>query len=330
MSFQRRISYKEKLCSFRTLLNLKMEREENPEEVVSRTRREEKQFFELFYKVLISMQEGRTTDQEVENGIEKIIAGFREGPTGVCNANNFQSYGDELGYFYWSSPVSASVTREKTLDAFRNCEEFASPFRRPSLKVVSLGAGTGSDLVGFYSAIYEYFETSEEEHSVFKSIEMLLIDKYINWKPLFLKVDELLRDRISDFGNASQLMRSKNITTSFLRADLKNLSADQRQKISNAHIVWMKGIQSIQNNDEHRTLIIENIVSSMALEALLVILDSPFYEKFVPSNNRLEVIYKTQAASRFWLEPFSDHESRPRYCRKTNQELIILKKISEE
>ncbi|GBN07506.1 hypothetical protein AVEN_85522-1 [Araneus ventricosus] len=169
------------------------------------------------------MEKGRATDEEIENGIKWIAACFKRGPKSTCEVINFPTYVDELGYFYGASPIPSCVTREKTLAAIENCEEFLSFFHLPSLKVVSVGEGTGSDVDGLYSAINEYSLLSEEPQSLFRSMEVVLIYKNIKCQPFFLKQDQLLRDPDTDFGNTSQLMRSRNITTSFIRTDLKKI-----------------------------------------------------------------------------------------------------------
>ncbi|GBN15493.1 hypothetical protein AVEN_21400-1 [Araneus ventricosus] len=212
------------------------------------TRREEQFFLELFQRVLILINRSRVSSDDISDGIEKIIAHFRErGPADACAVNNFLTLGDLLGYFYWSSPLSAGVTRNKMLVAIRNCEEFRSSLHRPLLKVVSVGGGTGSDIVGLYSALYE-------EECAFQSMDITLMDNNREWEPFHQVVETCLRQ--NDFGNASRLINIKRITSSFIYADLRNKGpAEWRLNLRLADIVWMKGVRSILRDDSERYMI---------------------------------------------------------------------------
>ncbi|CAL1261861.1 unnamed protein product [Larinioides sclopetarius] len=300
---------------------------ENFQEVLIPRRREEGIFFNLFDKVLTLMMHGRANQEDIENAIEEIPGLFRGGAENACEAGNFQTYEEELGYFYWSSPVAAGVARKRTLVALEECETFRSCFREPSLKVVSVGAGTGSDLVGLFSAIHEYFEQSEPQ-SIFHEMELLLMDRNARWEPFFRNIERSLRNPDIDFGHASRLMRNRNITTAFIHVDLRELSDDDERELGNAQIVWMKGIMAIQPNNRHRRSIVNNIVSSMSLGALLVVLDSPSYEEYVIENDSLERIFGTEIDT-YDIGLFPGSHSRFHYCRRTNQELSIFRKIEE-
>ncbi|XP_055953084.1 uncharacterized protein LOC129988835 [Argiope bruennichi] len=285
--------------------------------IVSRI--EERCFIELFDTVLMSINRNRATADEISAGIENIIAYFRErGPPDACAAANFRTLGDSLGYFYWSSPLSAGVTRKKALAAIRNCPEFRSCFNQSSLKVVSVGGGTGSDLVGLYSALYE-------GRSTFENMEITLADSNSQWFPYHKAVEACLHEEI--FGKASELIQSRNINTSFVCADLGNsLPANLQQEIRNANLVWMKGLRSILSGDYERIRVTENVISSMTPGSLFVVLDPLFYDDFDIFRNKLQRIFSTNVGHKYELYLFPER-FRFRFATSTNQEIIIFKRI---
>ncbi|XP_055953010.1 uncharacterized protein LOC129988769 [Argiope bruennichi] len=283
------------------------------------TRQEENFFLALFDKVVEIINNGRVPDSEIEESIRKIITYFREnrGPRSACANYNFSSLADFLGFFYRYSPLSAGITRNKTLDAINSCKELKECFNKSSLMVVNVGGGAGSDLVGLYSALHE--------NSTFLEMEITLIDQYSEWREYFGQVNDLLRG--GDFGNSSLLMKNRKMTTSFITADLRTeMTPDCADALQKADLVWMKGFLSTLEDDFMQSAVTMNIISSMVPGALLVVMDSPSYNRFDEfiDGNQLRNVF-IQEEGRYNLSSISD--SRYPISLSSNQEIFIFEKI---
>ncbi|CAL1261855.1 unnamed protein product [Larinioides sclopetarius] len=294
--------------------------EEIEEDNVEEIEKEEDFFVELFYQAFERRRPvGIASDENIRRSIQKIVDYFRENgsPAGVCARNRFLSVEDYLGYFYYYSPISAGVTRFKALDAIQNCENFRVCFRRPSLKLVSVGGGTGSDLVGLWSGLYE--------NSDIRNMELLLIEKNKKWKPYFQVVEQLLRNRNINFGNASKFIKSRKITTSFICTDMRNeMIPECVEALEEANVVWMKGFLSTLRNDDERRCVTKRIISSMTRGALLVVMESLAYDQFnvFVEKRKLTRLYNTNNGYILWLKSLTKY----RIISSTKVEMIIFQK----
>ncbi|GBO27341.1 hypothetical protein AVEN_158288-1 [Araneus ventricosus] len=217
---------------------------------------EEDFFLGLFDRMLEKRNPVRASDDEISESIQKFVDYFRinRSAAGACAADRFVSNADYWGYFYWHSPLSAAATRNKALVAIRDCEKFRSCFNQKLLKVVSVGGGSGSDLVGLFSAIYK--------NSVFQDMFVHLVENISRWKLYYEELNKLLAE--NDFGDASQLLKNRRCFPFFIGADMrKAVIPDCKEALNEANLVWMKGFLSTLANDSERHDITEVSITEL-------------------------------------------------------------------
>ncbi|GFT65618.1 uncharacterized protein NPIL_149402 [Nephila pilipes] len=242
---------------------------------------EEKNFVRLFEEALKTFR-GDLSDDDISKGIKDTISEFRKSIFNSCSIENFQYHYQRCGYFFRYSAPSAGLARDRVLDAIRNCQELRFLLTRQSMKILSIGSGPGSDIIGLCSAFYEVNE-------IFKP-EFILVDHNIEWKVYFCVLFYLLRN--NNFGYASSLFRYPTKEPLFITADTKfRPEGDYLIALKTADIIWMKGLLSILHCSCKRHFVIQNVISSMARGALLLVVDSPFCDTFDEYSDILERLY---------------------------------------
>ncbi|GFX72352.1 uncharacterized protein TNCV_1253061 [Trichonephila clavipes] len=204
---------------------------------------EERHFVRLFEETLERNRDG-ISDDDISDAVIKIVRSFVGNV--ACPIEMYETPRMLWAYFYRYSPISAELTRFQMLEAITNSEEFRTFFKRPSLEVLSIGSGPGSDLIGLCSALYD--------NADFQKLNLTLVDNNKHWRPLFQAMIQVIRH--DEYGNASKLFKEKEINYSFICSDVLNTAA-YREALSNADVVWMKGLLSVLSSDAERYLAVK-------------------------------------------------------------------------
>ncbi|GFT22529.1 uncharacterized protein NPIL_603161 [Nephila pilipes] len=273
---------------------------------------EERYFVELFDETL-ELNRGEVSDDALSNAVVETIAVFNEGPSNSCAVEHFRTPAQLWAYFYRFSPISAGLARNRMLQAIRNSEEFRMFLKRPSLEVLSIGSGPGSDLIGLCSVLYEKGD--------FQKLNLTLVDNNKHWKSLFESMIQVTREGV--YGNASSLFNDKEISSSFIWATALRTD-DYLEALRKADIVWMKGLLSILRTDSSRHTVINDVASSMRARSLLVVIDSPSYLNF-ENVQMLRQVYSMEERKYHFSEP-SITFYYPGLCRNSNQIITVLAK----
>ncbi|GFX12863.1 uncharacterized protein TNCV_1976011 [Trichonephila clavipes] len=199
---------------------------------------EEMHFVNLFEDTL-AKNRGSLSDDEISKAVNDINELFQTDIS--CPMECYRTPARRWGYFFKMSFLSAGLARFYVLEALRNSEEFRTFFKRPSLKVLSIGSGPGNDLIGLCSALYG--------NADFQKLDLILLDYNELWKPLFDAMIDCTRS--GNYGNSSGLFKEKHVKCYFVPSDV--LNTDKYKKhLKNADIVWMKGLLSVLSSDSVR------------------------------------------------------------------------------
>ncbi|PRD32746.1 UNVERIFIED_CONTAM: hypothetical protein NCL1_19550 [Trichonephila clavipes] len=273
---------------------------------------EEKHFVRLFEETL-ELNRGDISDDDISDAVIEVINSFVGNI--ACPIKIYQTPERLWAYFFRFSPISAGLTRFHMLEAIRNNGALRTFLERSSLKVLSIGSGPGSDLIGLCSALYD--------NADFQKLNLTLVDNNERWRSLFQAMIHVIRH--DEYGNASKLFQEKEINYSFICSDVLNTAA-YCDALSNADVVWMKGLLSVLSNNTVRYRAIRAVISSIPVGSLLVVIDSPTYHMFENFQDDLQLLYSAGAESYYFSEnPFKSYG--PGLCRKSNQIITVHTKI---
>ncbi|GFU66680.1 uncharacterized protein TNCV_3111641 [Trichonephila clavipes] len=283
----------------------------------------ENQHFVKLFDVVLKLIRGDISDEDISNAVFEIVSRRRRSISNSCAVENFESLKDLSAYLYTFSPMSAGLARNKTLAAIGNCEELRSFLEKPSLKILSVGSGPGSDLIGLCSVLYEskllYEKTSLEK------LKLILVDNNDKWESLFQATVQVLRE--GNFGYASRFFKSKEISTQFICCDV-SMAADAKyeEAFEEANIIWVKGLLSFLRSDNARSCAMKTIMTLMKPGTLLMVIDSPEYKQFKKFTVDLKPIFSTKSDGYlFREEPRIIYGRGP--CSSTDQELSVFVKF---
>ncbi|GFU19194.1 uncharacterized protein NPIL_456091 [Nephila pilipes] len=277
---------------------------------------EDQNFMKLFDEVL-KLIRSHTSDEDISNAVCKIISRHRKSIANLRDVENFESLKDLCAYFYRFSPISAGLARNKTLTAIGNCEELRTRLKRSSLKILSVGSGPGSDLVGLCSALHETCS--------FGNLELILVDSNERWERFFRTTIQVLRE--GNFGNVSKFFLKKEVTTRFICCDVsKTIDKDCEEAFENTNIIWVKGLLSFIRSDDVRSLVSKTIMSSMKPGTVLIVIDSPACDQFEEFTVHLKPIFSTKRDF-FILHEEPNIVYGPGICSFIHQEISVFVKL---
>ncbi|GBL88054.1 hypothetical protein AVEN_133711-1 [Araneus ventricosus] len=253
------------------------------DELKEKGKAEEQQFVKLFDAVL-QQNRGNLSDGDIAEGVAASVSFFREDISSACAREKYNTPKILSGFFHRYSPLYAGKTRRIIVYALLGCEKLRFCFHRPSLKIVDVGSGAGSALVGLYSALYE-------GGFPFQSLEVTAVDYNKNWEIFFNAIVKKLCE--DNFGYASRLFKEKEINCSFVCFDAFKDGCEKETCLNEADIIFMKGVVSILRNDDDRYKIMRDVASAMEPGSLLVYIESPTYVKYFERENSLSLVFQT-------------------------------------
>ncbi|XP_035232748.1 uncharacterized protein LOC118204546 isoform X2 [Stegodyphus dumicola] len=216
---------------------------------LNRNEEEEINFLRLFWEAFDNIcKVSDISETDIQQAIDNIIASFRYSKGGRFENIDLSSAENVCGYIHRYSSLHAGLARNRVLEAIDNCEALKCCLNFPDINVISLGAGPGSDVIGFCSALYEL--------TVCITLNLTLVDSAKRWSSCFNIAEFLTRER--NFGNASNLFKETDVTTVYMRVDLPgNLSQDLKYftALSEADIIIMQKLVSIMPLDTSKSLI---------------------------------------------------------------------------
>ncbi|KAF8773616.1 uncharacterized protein LOC129984168 [Argiope bruennichi] len=273
---------------------------------------EEEQFVKLFDEVL-QQNRGSLSDEAIADGVDIAIQNFRIAISGACTKEKYDKPKMLCGFFHRYTSLFATVTRSKFFIALQKSEELKYCFHRPTVKLVDIGSGPGSCLVGLFSALESCDETFNKEFGSlqYKSLEVTAVDYNEDWKNYFVDIVKKLMK--GNFGNASKLFSKKHIKCDFAPFDLLNRSNSKLKNeftkiLNEADIILMKGFLSILENNDYRHKTVENIATAMKPGSLLVIIESPTYEVYFQKEG-LRLVFTTRKFLSASSESFNLNET---------------------
>ncbi|XP_035232746.1 uncharacterized protein LOC118204545 [Stegodyphus dumicola] len=298
------------------------EQSESPNKRAKLSRKqEESHFLRLFWTVqeiircrsVWSVDLCDITETDIEESADSLKESFR-----LFEDIDFTDPKILCGYIHRYAGHGAGLARESVLEAINSCDDLKPYLNFREINVISLGAGPGSDVIGFCSAFYEYANCS--------ALNITLVDSVKGWSSCFNIVEFLTRE--GDFGNATNLFKKSDITTSYLQVDLMKKPLQNSKfvrALQEADIIIMQKLLSIIPF-ENRNFIIENTAEIMKEEAVLLLIDTPFQDQYL---NSLDVKYRSSAAENYQYGP-SENKSGQEYAAETKAKVRVLKKKQKE
>ncbi|GFQ76770.1 uncharacterized protein TNCT_407851 [Trichonephila clavata] len=283
---------------------------------------ENQHFVKLFDDVLKIIRED-LSDGDISKAVFEIVLRRRRSISNSCAVENFESLTDLCAYFYRFSPISAGLARNKTLAAIRDCKELRSCLEQPSLKILSVGSGPGSDLIGLCSALYE--SKLLYEKTALEKLKLILVDNNEKWETLFQATVQVLCE--SNFGYTSRFFKSKEVSTEFICCDVsKTADVEYEEAFEEADIIWVKGLLSFLRSSNARSCALKTIMTLMKPGTLLMVIDSPECKQFEKYTVDLKLIFsKKSEGFLFGEEPRIIYG--PGICSFTDQELSVFVKF---
>ncbi|GFQ94702.1 uncharacterized protein TNCT_713921 [Trichonephila clavata] len=245
----------------------------------------------IFYETLLINLKRKFSilDIEVRFSIKQLMDNYRHVSYGRLPSDiDYNDMKYCLGYLHRYAPCHTYLVAEAVSAILRESCVLNELLSKQTLNVVFLGGGPGNDFVGFLIALHG-------KHEEIFDLDVTVVDKMSGWENVFNET--VLQLRQEACGKAGYVFDDVNVSSTFITADLKEASGwsdEMETKLRNADLVFLvKALSHIPNAD--KCLVLQNIVTRIRRNTLLIYIDYPFLAGIFSS---VELLLKTVYISR--------------------------------